>query len=343
MKSPAPFCRQCWSGYRRARGTVLVYAAIAMGCVMVMLALAMAYGELSTAKSELQAATDAGALYALSGISNSTVTSRAQAAAAQNRANGAAVTVSAGNVTSGRWDPNARTFTAAGTPTNAVRVTASASVPLTFGGYLGVSARTMQATSIAALNATAELTFTVGALSSPWTAGLAPGWYDPYSVPTNQPYQVTGFPLTPGEKIQFFNCTGEIYVPGWGTYPVEGKPEDGVYNVARNGIAGLYGPGHAIIGVFLDNNVPTATAAPANFMDFTVSANRNLSTYAPALKQVFFIGDGMTDAGVRQEWVIPAGATRLFIGNLDDHWFYGDNTGQFQGGSTGRVRAMIVK
>ncbi|MCB1162483.1 hypothetical protein KDL67_07305, partial [bacterium] len=37
----------------------------------------------------------------------------------------------------------------------------------------------------------------------------------------------------------------------------------------------------------------------------------------PALKQTFFIGDGRTGSGEIQQVIVPAGATRLFLANMD--------------------------
>ena len=51
---------------------------------------------------------------------------------------------------------------------------------------------------------------------------------------------------------------------------------------------------------------------------------------SPALKQVFFIGDGLTGTGTgtTQTFVVPAGATRLFLGVSDGvGWF--NNSGAF--------------
>ena len=38
---------------------------------------------------------------------------------------------------------------------------------------------------------------------------------------------------------------------------------------------------------------------------------------APMLRQVFFIGDGFTSGAISQQFVIPVGATRLYLGTMD--------------------------
>ena len=35
------------------------------------------------------------------------------------------------------------------------------------------------------------------------------------------------------------------------------------------------------------------------------------------MKQIFFIGDGVDSKGMRQEFVVPAGATRLYVATWD--------------------------
>jgi hypothetical protein len=53
------------------------------------------------------------------------------------------------------------------------------------------------------------------------------------------------------------------------------------------------------------------------------------------LRQVFYIGDGVTSGSVFQEFTAPAGATRLFLGIPDGFGFvgapgaYDDNDGSY--------------
>ena len=44
---------------------------------------------------------------------------------------------------------------------------------------------------------------------------------------------------------------------------------------------------------------------------------RNKAVYRPKLKQMFFIGDGLTKDGLPQKFVAPEGATRLFLATWD--------------------------
>jgi hypothetical protein len=54
------------------------------------------------------------------------------------------------------------------------------------------------------------------------------------------------------------------------------------------------------------------------------------SFLAPGLKQIFFIGDGLTGTGSGsiQTFHIPAGATRLFLGTMDSYG-WSNNSGSF--------------
>lgn len=89
-----------------------------------------------------------------------------------------------------------------------------------------------------------------------------------------------------------------------------------------------------LVGVFLGPDAPSG--APPAKLDFRNSAlGETFATLAPALRQPFYIGDGVGAPGVRQRFKVPAGATRLFLG-MADGWnfngspgYYNDNSGAF--------------
>jgi hypothetical protein len=96
------------------------------------------------------------------------------------------------------------------------------------------------------------------------------------------------------------------------------------------GISGATWPVNALVGVFLDDSLPTSTAAPADLDFGPTGIGTSFTTLSPALKQAFFIGDGLTGTGTgtTQTFVVPAGATRLFLGVSDGvGWF--NNSGAF--------------
>ena len=93
-----------------------------------------------------------------------------------------------------------------------------------------------------------------------------------------------------------------------------------------------------MVGVFLTDAEP-ADPAPAR-LDFSPGAlGDGFTAISPAIGQTFYIGDGLTGngAGLAQQFLVPANATRLFLGFADAPDFgapssaagyYGDNVGQ---------------
>lgn len=147
------------------------------------------------------------------------------------------------------------------------------------------------------------------------------------SVPAQSPTQVTGLTLVPGSTLSFV-VTGSV---NFGPGPSGNPPDGGVSasTPANNGISGASWPANALVGVFLDNSLPTATPAPAD-LNFSTAGATSFTSLSPALKQAFFIGDGLTGngTGAVQTFVVPAGATRLFLGTSDGFgWF--NNSGSF--------------
>jgi hypothetical protein len=92
------------------------------------------------------------------------------------------------------------------------------------------------------------------------------------------------------------------------------------------GISGVTMPYSALAGVFLTSERPDTSSAPTG-LDFTSALSRDYLSISPEVKQVFFIGDGLTSSGSQQVVVVPAGATRLFLGTMDS-WQWHNNVGQ---------------
>jgi hypothetical protein len=91
-----------------------------------------------------------------------------------------------------------------------------------------------------------------------------------------------------------------------------------------------------LAGVFL-TDAPPAAPAPAS-LDFSSTAiGRSFTTLSPLLQQTFYIGDGLTGegSGSTQSFLVPDGATRLFLGIVDGSYFvggpdyYDNNAGTF--------------
>ena len=105
---------------------------------------------------------------------------------------------------------------------------------------------------------------------------------------------------------------------------------------ALDGISGYIGPKGPLVGVFLDNSIPSAGPAPAT-LDFSGGGlGIDFLTLSPDLGQVFYIGDGVTSGGDFQEFIAPTGATRLALGIPDGFSFvgapgaYDDNDGGYR-------------
>ncbi|MBK7404368.1 MAG: hypothetical protein IPJ41_06955 [Phycisphaerales bacterium] len=96
-----------------------------------------------------------------------------------------------------------------------------------------------------------------------------------------------------------------------------------------------------LLGVFLGDGLPEGPA-PSR-LDF-YSIGSDFSSLSPVSGQSFFIGDGWTDGEVNQHFMIPAGATRLYLGLADASYFTGepgayiDNQGSF----TADVRFHVI-
>jgi len=128
--------------------------------------------------------------------------------------------------------------------------------------------------------------------------------------------------------ISFFNGFGAPY------YGPEGNPGVSTLN-AFGGISGYKGTEGALAGVFLDNAIPNGT--PPSTLDFTgAGLGTDFLTLFPEIGQIFFIGDGITSTNVFQQFIAPAGATRLFLGIPDGFGFdgnpgaYDDNDGSYR-------------
>jgi hypothetical protein len=185
----------------------------------------------------------------------------------------------------------------------------------------------------------AEVT-TVPATACPWLAAMPNGSiiYAGDSAPAESPAQVTGLSLVPGQSLSF-SITGTVSHANsnhsiYPFYGPEGGPDlDGHWYIvsflggATNGIGQITTPIDSLLGVFLDDNQPSLFSPPAA-LDFSTAAERDFLTLAPALRQPFFIGDGLTPEGVTQQFTVPTGATRLYLATMDVY-NWSDNAGSF--------------
>jgi Flp pilus assembly protein TadG len=336
-------------GCDRRRGAILIYTAITMVAFCGITSFAVDYGQVQLVKTQLQRMADSTARgmceeYNLYGYNYAMAHGTNLYSKSYNP-----VTTSgsiSATITGGYWNYSSNTFsTSGGSNTNpAVQVALSTTVPLTWGAVIGFKTVTVHANATAMAIASINLNDTVQATADPFLSGMPNGskssitnpHNSPDSAPANSPVN-SGLAISSGQKVTFAAISGTATNnPGDPSYQPDG--EDGEYGVVsnighnnlstsesgdythgfnnENGIADANIPLNALVGVFLNNTQPSSNTAPAN-LDFTSVASRNFSTLQPALQQVFFIGDGLTDSGQQQTFFAPSGATRLYLAQWD--------------------------
>lgn len=172
-------------------------------------------------------------------------------------------------------------------------------------------------------------TLNVPGTSHTWLAGMPDGTVGVGGdvAPTHSPVQVTGVPFTAGD-ILTFSATGMVrHGPGQTFEDPDGSGAFSYTGGNANGMSSITAPVNALLGVFLSDVQPDSNPAPA-ILDFSTIVSQEMLAYSPELQQVFFIGDGEIPAGTQQEFTVPTGATRLFLGTHDGFgWF--NNEGSF--------------
>lgn len=185
---------------------------------------------------------------------------------------------------------------------------------------------------------------TIPAASAPWSS---PTGLQRHGGPTPEEIQETfpsGLSVTAGDIVRVLDPAvgGISFFNGYGApwYGPDGNNADCSGTACSNlssfgGISGYFGPEGALVGVFLDDAIPSS-GAPAR-LDFSTSVlGRDFLTLSPALGQVFYIGNGLTTGGVFQRFTAPTGATRVFFGIPDGFGFdgvpgaYDDNDGAYR-------------
>lgn len=179
------------------------------------------------------------------------------------------------------------------------------------------------------LAASGDVEVTVPAWANPWLAGMPDGTTanDGDRAPAQSPVLVQGLPLDPGSFLVFRAVGATRQRPtSVDTGPNGGDNQTHLAG-SEHGLSTVTAPRGALMGVFLGPEAPNTSPAPHS-MDFSSTASRNQRALSPALKQVFFIGDGRTPAGMLREIGVPEGATRLYLGTMDGHEWR-DNLGEY--------------
>lgn len=166
--------------------------------------------------------------------------------------------------------------------------------------------------------------------SNPWlAAGMPAGFTTLFgdTVAANSPVQVGGLSLGLGGHLTFTSVTGGASHTGGCPSSNCPSPDGSTFfnfsGGAVNGISDVRAPINSLVGVFLGSNHPSLSTAPSTLNFETLGLD--MAALSPLLQQVFFIGDGMTSSAVIQQFVIPTGATRLFLGTMDGFGWFNNN------------------
>ncbi|TMA70558.1 MAG: hypothetical protein E6J69_02245 [Deltaproteobacteria bacterium] len=139
---------------RRQRGAVLVTVGVALLTFLAMAAVGVDLAHLAFTATEVQSVAEVAATAGAEALINGgNVVAEAQTVAARNMVDGRPAAIAAGNIEVGAYAPATRTFTAGGTPANAVRATPSATVQNLLAGIFGDFTSTVQKSAIAASGA----------------------------------------------------------------------------------------------------------------------------------------------------------------------------------------------
>jgi PEP-CTERM motif len=192
------------------------------------------------------------------------------------------------------------------------------------------------ATLALGLTASANASTIVPGTADPWLAGMPNGSTASFEdiAPGQSPIQVLLF-FVPGDTL-IFSATGLTDHCPAGSCGFAGPEGDGVEGAtghvggAENGIGDLIAPIDSLVGVFLGPAQPNLSPAPVGTLDFSTLASRDFASLSPLLKQPFFIGDGRRNDGLSvQQFIAPAGATRLYLGTMDGFGWW-NNSGSFE-------------
>jgi hypothetical protein len=335
----------------RRSGTVLVYVTVLVTVMIAFASLAVDYARVQLAKTQALRTADAVCRFAVLGLVDGTYASKGIAVAGQNTIDGTPVTLTSGNIVAGTWSSSTHAFTAGGASPNAVKVFVSRTaangnpISLVFAQTIGIASCDVNETAIATVTYQSSGTYVAPATGDPWLAGMPSGTtantYD--SAPFNSPAQAP-ITLTAGASLKFSFSGSASNQPGNNPYSPDGDNAWIINNYAgtEHGIANLNAPITAVVGVFLDDSQPDSTGAPPT-LDFSTPASRDFSSLSPMLKQPFFIGDGLRADGVTpQNFVVPAGATRLYLGIMDGQQ-WSDNSGGYTSNIASTPQIVTVK
>ncbi len=302
--------------------------------------------------------------------------------AAENKCLGDPVTLdyAKGDALAGFYDEKKRSFTTLNPwdpRVNAVKITArregDQAVQTLFARVVGKKTFSVRAEAIAVRLPEVNSKKWIPATSNPWLAGMPTGTTanpvnphskdkgfkpdtvggDPTKAPA--PISIDDVPVIPGQALAFDSIDGGAdHKPSDIRYGPDGDPskmannryaygrDNGGWGGTEFGKSDIRAPYNAVIGVFLTDAVPQDKDAPPQLDFFSDPKKREFTSLSPKVGQMFFIGDGANADGVRQEFVVPPGATRLFIG-ITDGFEWANNQGGHTTTITRPAKVVLVE
>ncbi|CAN5573227.1 hypothetical protein BH09PLA1_BH09PLA1_02930 [soil metagenome] len=328
---------------KRARGVVIYYMTFAMIVLCGFCSFAVDLGRVQVTKAELRRAADSASRAAAAELPNlnSAIAFAAQYANS-NLADGTPIKLDpSADIEFGKWDARNATFTKltgfAAQNANCVHVTLrrtakrGTAVPLLFAKVIGQENCDVTAESYAMLIPAIDVNQNVPGTANPFLAGMPQGSVaslnNPHNSPdfagtTSNPRQsplAVSIPLVEGDQLTFDSIDGIVrHDPNLAYFSPDGELSDIGRNTngSENGISDVTAPINALVGLFLDDTQPNSSGAPSK-LNFSSDASRNFDTLSPKMKQIFFIGDGKNSSGARQQFIVPKGATRLYLATWD--------------------------
>jgi Flp pilus assembly protein TadG len=340
----------------RTAGISAIYLILFMVVICAFCSLAVDYGRVQLAKTELRRAADGAARAGAAGLVEDpgSAVQLAINFAKLNPVDGQPLQLKPSeDIELGKWDTKALTFKKLSgfdlDEANAVRVVAKRNqargnaIPMTFASFIGFDACSISAESIVMVIPPIHVDQSVPATGNPFLAGMPAGASASVVNPHNSPdYAGTAsnprqspllvkLKVAEGQTLTFDSITGTArHDPNLAYFDPDGEMSDiGHNNVTKsgsnsytskmfneNGIADMVGPINALVGVFLTDDPPTKGDVPDN-LDFRKAEDRDFDNLKPLTKQIFWIGDGENSKGNKQEFIVPKGATRLFLATWD--------------------------
>jgi Flp pilus assembly protein TadG len=137
------------------RGLALIYLAVTMSAMLAMISIAVDFGRVEVAKTELQRAVDGAALYGSTGAADGTYSSKAIDAGNDNNVDGTPLVLLSSDIQTITWNTGTGTYTVGGASPNGVKITArraaarGTAIPLVFAKLIGMSTFDIHATAVA--------------------------------------------------------------------------------------------------------------------------------------------------------------------------------------------------